>query len=749
MSASSTVEQLRATGEAWQAANMAYLQEEFSRLRLLLQRRVLWLRRVWKRDLAQEFQNFPGIVITDSDADQLLHPAPAQSESHFYEQDASAQAVTLALEEQRVRLERAMQETMAAGSPAALEILHQLFQLGEFEREVLLLCLAPSVDPAFERLYGYVHDDATQKYATTGLAMQIVAPKDDSSGLGPSLWQHFSPDAPLLRFGLLHSDATPGANRASEPLRINRRVADYLLGINHLEEQVTFLLRRVQSQGALSEDQISIVQTLERRLRAWNDREHMPLIQLTGSSPAAHKAIAYELCARCGVSLYAVDLPRLQSLGTERQSYYRLLERESLLLPCAYYLDGSELDPANRGDMANVLEFLNQVHTFAILAGREPLQCERRTITVRLPRSEAAAQASVWKADLAAYPKEPTAENGNGAASAFIARLVQQFRFSPQQIHRVVREAHEAASLRNPEAPVLELADLWSTARAQASCSMDGLAERIAPRRSLDDLVLPAEQLHQIQEIASQVKHRSRVYEQWGFGNKLNRGRGIAALFAGPSGTGKTMAAEVLANHLDLDLYRIDLASVISKYIGETEKNLRRVFDAAEESGAILFFDEADALFGKRSEVRDSHDRYANIEINYLLQRMEDYRGLAILATNRKSLLDHAFLRRLRFLVDFPFPSMADRVRIWQGAFPAQAEKEPLDYEFLGRLEVAGGSISNIALNAAFLAAGQGSSIHMHHVLTAARREYAKIDKLMVEGEFGRYAVPGLEQGKR
>jgi SpoVK/Ycf46/Vps4 family AAA+-type ATPase len=267
-------------------------------------------------------------------------------------------------------------------------------------------------------------------------------------------------------------------------------------------------------------------------------------------------------------------------------------------------------------------------------------------------------------------------------------------------------------------------------------------------KRSFDELVLPEEQLAQIREIASQAQHRAHVYERWGFGAKLNRGRGIAALFAGPSGTGKTMAAEILANELDLDLYRIDLASVMSKYIGETEKNLRRVFDAAEESGAILFFDEADSLFGKRSEVRDSHDRYANIEINYLLERMEGYRGLAILATNRKSLLDQAFLRRLRFLVDFPFPSAADRVRIWRGAFPPQAEKEALDYDCLGRMEIAGGNIGTIALNAAFLAAGQGTSIQMYHLLAAARREYAKIDKLMVEGEFGRYAGAGAERGR-
>jgi SpoVK/Ycf46/Vps4 family AAA+-type ATPase len=227
------------------------------------------------------------------------------------------------------------------------------------------------------------------------------------------------------------------------------------------------------------------------------------------------------------------------------------------------------------------------------------------------------------------------------------------------------------------------------------------------------------------------------VYESWGFGARLPRGRGISALFSGPSGTGKTMAAEVLAKHLKIDLYRIDLAGVVSKYIGETEKNLRNVFEAAEQTGAILFFDEADALFGKRSEVKDSHDRYANIEVNYLLQRMEDYRGLAILCTNRRAALDRAFLRRLRFVVEFPFPDWSHRRLIWQKVFPSEAPVGALDFEALSRMEISGGNIRNVALNAAFLAAGEKSQIGMDHVLHAARREYAKIDKLLTEAEFG------------
>jgi SpoVK/Ycf46/Vps4 family AAA+-type ATPase len=329
-----------------------------------------------------------------------------------------------------------------------------------------------------------------------------------------------------------------------------------------------------------------------------------------------------------------------------------------------------------------------------------------------------------------------------------VEALVQQFDLGPQAIAQAVTSARAHVCLRPPaDAPdgaspdgiELTLDDLWQACREQAGWQLDELAQRIIPCYTWEDIVLPKDVFHQLQEIAAQVAHRPQVYGVWGFGEKLSRGRGISALFSGPSGTGKTMAAEILASHLKLDLYRIDLAGVVSKYIGETEKNLKKVFDAAERSGAVLFFDEADALFGKRTEVKDSHDRYANIEVNYLLQRMEDYRGLAILATNRKSTLDEAFMRRLRFLVDFPFPDSASRQSIWQKVFPPQAEVEGLDHDRLARLEIPGGNIRNIALNAAFLAADEGKPIGMDHVMRAARREYAKIDKLVTAAEFGPY----------
>jgi SpoVK/Ycf46/Vps4 family AAA+-type ATPase len=315
---------------------------------------------------------------------------------------------------------------------------------------------------------------------------------------------------------------------------------------------------------------------------------------------------------------------------------------------------------------------------------------------------------------------------------------VAQFTLSAPTVHAVCAEALGRWATEDASGDLGIL--LWDAARVQARPRLDDLTQRVKPVATWDDLVLPQMQKRMLREIAMHVRRRMMVYEAWGFAAKSSRGLGISALFAGASGTGKTMAAEVLANDLRLDLYLIDLSQVVSKYIGETEKNLRRVFDAAEAGGAILLFDEADALFGKRSEVKDSHDRYANIEISYLLQRMEAYRGLAILTTNMKSALDTAFLRRIRFVVQFPFPNADQRAEIWRGVFPREVPTEGLDVEKLARLNVAGGSIRNIALHAAFLAADAGEPVRMRHLLRAARTEYGKLEKSLTEAEIRGWA---------
>jgi ATP-dependent 26S proteasome regulatory subunit len=389
---------------------------------------------------------------------------------------------------------------------------------------------------------------------------------------------------------------------------------------------------------------------------------------------------------------------------------------------------GRELSDAARAGAVNRLsESLNSPLIISSVERQRALHKPVLTFDVRKPT--AGEQRDIWRRALDEVPF-----NLNGKVEA----LVSQFNLNLRKVHAARAEAlgqQLSGGQAGDDVPVDFGEALWDACRTQARPRLDDLAQRIEPAAGWAEIVLPELQLQTLREIAVHVRHRMTVYETWGFASKGARGLGISALFSGVSGTGKTMAAEVLANELRLDLYRIDLSAVVSKYIGETEKNLRRVFDVAEEGGAILLFDEADALFGKRSEVKDSHDRYANIEVSYLLQRMEAYRGLAILTTNLKSALDTAFMRRIRFIVQFPFPDAAQRAEIWRRIFPAETPTEKLDAIKLARLNVAGGNIRNIALNAAFLAADEGQPVRMAHLLSAAQSEYNKLEKSLTEDE--------------
>jgi hypothetical protein len=393
-----------------------------------------------------------------------------------------------------------------------------------------------------------------------------------------------------------------------------------------------------------------------------------------------------------------------------------------MLSTSALLLDHEKVDGADNEQA--LLAFLETVKGILIVSSREPVRIRRRPVVrLEVARPTAAEQKALWQRALGA-----AAASLNGEVDLVTA----QFNFGAQAI----QSASVAVLEHLPLSTGKNIgALLWKACRAQARPDLDDLAERIEPAAAWNDLVLPAGQTQVLRQIAMHVRQRTQVYDRWGFTGKSPRGLSISALFSGPSGTGKTMAAEVLANELQLDLYRIDLSTMVSKYIGETEKNLRRLFDAAEGGGAILLFDEADALFGKRSEVKDSHDRYANIEVSYLLQRVEAYRGLAILTSNMKQAIDPAFLRRIRFVVHFPFPDAGQRAQIWSRVFPVQTPTDRLDLEKLARLNVSGGNIRNIALSAAFLAADAREAVCMKHLLLAAQTEYAKLEKPLGDAE--------------
>jgi hypothetical protein len=723
-------------GISWRAANQAVLDAELHRLRRILQRRILWLRRLWKHD---PLQGYPGMVVSDERADGLLVIGDPEDEARFHGEDPEAAVLTLGIDEAAREAEGLRRALSEAGAPAALDLLAALVDLSPFEREVLLLGLAPELDPAFERLYAYVQDDVSRKHATPHLALSLFA----SAGPGqeeewPAARDSFLPDAPLRRLRLVALEpGPPGGAMGSRPLRLEDRVAAYLLGANRPDERLVELLRPIPSLP-LSPALQSLAGDLAGWLAAEARQERRPVVNLLGPPGVGRLAAARALCEQLGLDLLQLDPARLPLAGPDREEAFRLLQREAVLLRAAFYLE-VEPDRADPAKAAALGDFLERLGTLLIVGSRDRWPLERPALAVRLPRPGTADREALWHQALDGVP---------ASLDGHLPGIVQQFELGPADVARIVTAARGRAILRSGEDAEITGEDVWETCRERSGGDLDELAQRLQPCHGWDDIVLPADVDRQLREVADQVAWRARVYEDWGFGARLGRGRGISVLFSGPSGTGKTMAAEVLAAHLRINLYRIDLSGVVSKYIGETEKNLRRVFDAAEKSGAILFFDEADALFGRRTEVKDSHDRYANVEVSYLLQRMEDYRGLAILATNLKSHLDPAFLRRLRFVIDFPFPDPEHRLRIWQQVFPQQAELEGLDYPALARLNIPGGNIKSVALNAAFLAAADRSPVRMEHVLRATRREYTKMEKMISESEFGPY-YPQMAQARR
>ena len=726
MMAKAGVEDNAQSALSWMEANRRYVWSHLSWLRLVLRRRVLWLRSRWRED---SLKNHRGELVSDAQTDRLLEGEAFSAERRFYEEDHAARELTREIEEAAERLEERSGEMFESGAPAALDTLVRLFGLNRHDTSVLILCLAPELDGGFERLYGYVQDNLTANFATPGLAFSLFRGREGGDTL---LRQSLLPEAPLINFRLVRRDVSAQSMNEglSSPLRIDRRVADYILGINRLDERVGEVIRAVPAAGPLPPTYGEIADKLRRYLERGVGRGRHHLFNLTGPAAAGKRDIASRLCRELGLELFALDLRALRSSDVRLRGLAHTMERECLLLPAALYIDTSGLSDENDPLRPALEALIERFGPFFIVGSAEPWATDREVFVQPVPKLDRKEQMGLWEQRLA---------GGGVRLDGHLEKVVEQFDLETDMIDKGIAMARITAGMRDGREAEPGFDDLWSACRELTRRGLDGLAQSIAPCYDWEDIVLPQSCLEQLKDIASQVANRSVVYERWGFGEKLNRGRGIGVLFSGPSGTGKTMAAEVLANHLKLDLYRIDLSAVVSKYIGETEKNLRRVFDAAEQCGAILFFDEADALFGKRSEVKDSHDRYANIEVNYLLQRMEEYRGLAILATNMRSLLDQAFLRRLRFQVDFPFPDASYRLSIWRKAFPSRATVGELDHDFLARLEIPGGNIKNIALNAAFMAARDGMSIEMRHIMRATKREYDKIGKLLLESEFGHY----------
>jgi hypothetical protein len=616
-------------------------------------------------------------------------------------------------------------EVMPAYPP--LEGLRRAFGLTAFETEVLALAAANELDARVANLCAKLNNDPSKPYPSFGLALATLPDPH---------WSAISPSRALRSWKLLELGSAHAMTLA--PLKIDERILNHLLGLTQLDERLRPYLERIHGAELVPSHRA----IAERCLRTWQTPNPtpdptavqtsagiLPIVTLIGLDAQNTRAIAASIAASVQRQAFALRAEVLPTHPNELEHLIRVLEREHILSGLILVLEIETLEPSGALS-ASVNRFIERANLPLIVSGPERRNPQHRQgTTFEVGKPEAHEQRQIWHDALEAHLHS---QDRHPDFVGIIEQLTSHFRLNPSTI----RSASRAALGINPDNPELPFARaLWHSCRIHARTRLDDLAQRIEARATWDDLILPEAQKTVLRDIVSHVQHRHTVYETWGFANSHTRGLGIAALFAGSSGTGKTMAAEVIAGTLELDLYRIDLSTIISKYIGETEKNLRRIFDAAETGGAILLFDEADALFGKRSEVKDSHDRYANIEVSYLLQSMESYSGLAVLTTNLKSAIDTAFLRRIRFITQFPFPDAELRAAIWQRAFPAQTPTEDLEPEKLAQLNVAGGNIRSIALNAAFIAAGVRAPVGMTHVLQAARGEYAKLEKQLTASE--------------
>jgi hypothetical protein len=603
------------------------------------------------------------------------------------------------------------------GASMALDRVVSLFGLSPFERDLLLLVAGVELDSSVAALCATAHRDPQRQFATLSLAL---------AALSGAHWSALSPGAAIRHWRLI--ELAPSHVMTTSALRIDERVLHYLAGVTSPDARLAGLILPVHSRGELAPTHASVVDRIVATWRRSTLWPNPPLIQLRGDGASMKRAIAAAASRSVGMTLSVTSADAIPVDPQEAETFARHWERESALAGGALLIECDEFDFTDARRTTALTRFVERTRGVIVLSLREPRRLgTRATVGVHVGGLTSAEQRLAWRGALG-----PVATSLNGDVDL----LVSQFDLTDEAIQSAVAEALGTADVSEVPADAHDLGRaLWDACRDHSRPRLEDLAQRIQSTTGWEQLVLPEAQRQVLRDISAHVRQRTLVYETWGFGRSGTRGLGISALFAGGSGTGKTMAAEVIANELRLDLYRIDLSSVVSKYIGETEKNLRRIFDAAEEGGAILLFDEADALFGKRSDVKDSHDRYANIEVSYLLQRMECYKGLAILTTNMRSSLDTAFLRRLRFVVQFPFPDSAQRAEIWRRVFPSTTPLDGVDPALLAGLNVAGGNIRNIALNAAFLAADEGQPLRMIHLLRAARSEYAKLEKPLTDSE--------------
>ncbi|MDD1725058.1 MAG: ATP-binding protein, partial [Methanospirillum sp.] len=693
------------------ADNREYLHDEFRKLDLLL---ALYLGRTWHQRPPED-NPFRGLCITDAEIENLFFGKDSAGDPDPTGLLPAIDAITRMIDERK-------NSSLETGIPLGLPWLLSLFCLDSLEETALIMCLGAEIDPKYGRVYAYLNNDASQKLPTVGLVMSIARISPDDQ---PDALLRFSHDSPLIRSGILTSPDT--GSLVMRPLRLDERVVRFILGQDSIPEGTR------QYMEVYYPDKVHEPAEGSHAISALIREDGTRCIYIEGPCSDSRSNLARRVCSELQLPLIIVDTESLFH-STSPEIIVTKCLLEAALRQAALCFDNTDFlaAPEMQEKRDHLTMAVTERYGPIFFAGSIPSPFKHPPLfTIRIPPPEIHARISLWEGALAGIPLEDTVN---------LPVLSSRFRLSAGQIREAALAAWSYAVAGNSRKPVITQDDLITACRESSNQNLSDHAKKIHPIYTWDDIILPRDSFDQLKEICSHVDNRQTVYHDWGFAKTLSRGRGLNILFSGPSGSGKTMAAEILAHELRLDLYKIDLSTVVSKYIGETERNLSRIFHEAETSNAILFFDEADALFGKRSDVRDSHDRYANIEINYLLQKMEDYDGITILATNMKHHIDAAFLRRMHFVIEISSPDEHHRKLLWSKIFPRAVPSEELDFGFLARqFAITGGNIRNIAVNAAFLAAGNSGKVTMQHIIHATKREYQKIGRVCTETEFGKY----------
>ncbi len=711
--------------------NLEYIVDELNRLNLLIH---IFLSK--QKNVAYQYDP----LLSEKNIDSLLSGLFASWTRE--NDDASHLEISQlrqSLQELELQIQTRKAVSMKTGSYLALPYLSELFKLSEFEELILFICFAPELDARYGEIYAFIQNNISQTQPSGNLILDLLCFSAEDKLADRSV---FDERAALMKYKLLYKvdDKSSRVTLNSAMLRVDKRISDFLLGSEDLDIRLfpcaDMYTPAEGKHYPVYSDKFED-QTISFINSCLNDKSFLPkgiTLYFYGDDDSEKKFITKSICNQLDIPLIIGDINKMLDQSTSFEDIIWLFAREAILQQSAVCIENFDSllsdNPKYKFYVATLLEALSTFSRLIFITGSgqwkpESIFSKHLFITQKFNVADYMARKQIWEY----YVKDKF----NIASNIDMDLLSAKFYLTAEQIENALTTAHHRAIWEGAEDNLITQDFLYNACREQISHKLTDLAQKIIPKYKWDDIVLQPTQKSVLREICNQAKYKHIVYENWGFNNKLSLGKGLNIIFSGPSGTGKTMAAEVIANELNQELYKVDLSQIVSKYIGETEKNISRIFREVENLDAILFFDEADSILGKRSEVKDAHDRHANIEVGYLLQKFEEHEGIIILASNLSKNIDDAFQRRMHFIVDFSAPDEKTRYLIWENIFPKEAPLSGnIDLDFLAnKFKFTGGNIKNAALHAAFLAATDSKPIGMEHIIQAVRKEYQKMGSLL------------------